>query len=189
MKRIRLIAPKLCAHCNNQFLQRRKSQIYCSKKCGKDVLIARYYHRQPRAINIPSGTTGAMHELKVAVDLMNNGYNVFRALSPACPCDLAVLIDGRLVLVEVTTGFKLVSGRITHGHLGKNDSGKYDILAIVFYDNSIIYRPTIEEFIELTSVAKSVAAQFERMGIEAESKVKKWIRERSDTPPYPTNQI
>ena len=40
------------------------------------------------------GTTGAIAELVVATDLLGRGYEVFRALSPSCSGDLAVLKNG-----------------------------------------------------------------------------------------------
>lgn len=88
-----------------------------------------------------------MSELRVAVDLMDKQYEVFRSISPACSCDLAILKGNKLIRVEVTTGTKAYTpGNITHP---PKDASRYDVLAVVIGD-SIVYKPDDwEEFYEL----------------------------------------
>lgn len=88
-----------------------------------------------------------MHELLVALDLMRKGYHVFRALSPACPCDLAVVSGGTTYRIEVTSGYRAKNGRVATPADKAKQSHKYDVLAIVV-DGEIIYRGT-----ELPSLA------------------------------------
>lgn len=57
----------------------------------------------PAVHDLSSGAVGALRELLVASDLMYRGYEVFRALSPASPCDLLILYDGQTKRVEVRT--------------------------------------------------------------------------------------
>lgn len=57
-----------------------------------------------------TGAIGAANELRAAVFLMRRGYEVFRALSPTCSCDLIVLKDGLLKRVEVRTGRRATNG-------------------------------------------------------------------------------
>lgn len=74
---------------------------------------------------------------------MQKGYNVFRSMSPACPCDIAILKDGALSRVEVTTGKKLPSGKIMYP---PHKEHTYDVLAVVLYDHgapAIIYEPEL----------------------------------------------
>jgi hypothetical protein len=55
---------------------------------------------------IPSGTVGAITELKVSVDLMSKGFHVFRALSPNAPCDLFAMKGGSQFEIEVRTAYR-----------------------------------------------------------------------------------
>lgn len=88
-------------------------------------------------------TVGAIGELRVSVDLLRLGYEVFRAISATASCDLAVLQNGRLLRVEVRTGYESRhSGKIT-GNFEKQF--RADILAIALPDR-IVYRPPLEGF-------------------------------------------
>jgi hypothetical protein len=101
------------------------------------------YRKANPPTGVPSGTVGAIGELLVAADLMRKGYAVFRSMSPACPCDIAILKDGVLSRVEVTTGKKLPSGKIMYP---PHKTHTYDILAIVLYDHgapAIVYEPEL----------------------------------------------
>jgi len=53
---------------------------------------------------VSRSTKGAISELLVAGDLLFKGYEVFRAVSPACSCDLIAQKNGRLTRIEVRTG-------------------------------------------------------------------------------------
>jgi len=90
-------------------------------------------------IDLPSGTVGALHELLVCADLMMKGYNVFRAMSPSCSCDIMATKADVIYRIEVTTGIKYPStGRISYpAH--KNGRYLFDILAVVFHNGEIIY--------------------------------------------------
>jgi hypothetical protein len=92
-------------------------------------------------ITPPTATVGAVNELRVSADLLLKGYNVFRALSPSCPCDLLILKNGSTLRVEVTTANYAASGRIIHNKQG--DTHKFDVLAIVKRQGEIIYVPEL----------------------------------------------
>lgn len=100
------------------------------------------------SINNTSGVTtptvGAMNELLVACRLMLLGYNVFRALSPSCPCDLAILKGEKLIRVEVTTGTMGITGRLSFPKTKLKDGGKCDLLAVV-HKGSIYFSPDLEQ--------------------------------------------
>lgn len=130
-----------CLRCDALFSTGRQTQVYCSLDCRNTVTRNAW-----RELNPPSGlataTTGAISELVIAVDLMKSGYSVFRALSPACHCDLAVLRDGKLCRVEVKTAYLSATGKITYP---APLSDRYDVLALVRNDH-IEYLPPIEEW-------------------------------------------
>lgn len=91
---------------------------------------------------LASSTTGAVSELTVACDLLKRGYEVFRAVSPSCSCDLAILKDNKLVRVEVRTAQRnQVTGNVLYPNPDRN---RFDVLALVLLaDNEIIYIPEL----------------------------------------------
>ena len=71
---------------------------------------------------------------------MAKGYEVFRALSQACSCDLAILLNGELYRVEVRTVPRNRDGSLSYQ---PPDAPRHDILAIVDYSGDITYRPSL----------------------------------------------
>lgn len=97
---------------------------------------------------VSTGTTGAISELLAAAALMAEGFQVFRALSPACSCDLVVLVNGRLCRVEVRTGKHLADGRVTCGFNSLNDAARFDVLAVVMQESGrVVCLPTVEAWL------------------------------------------
>ena len=132
-----------CKHCGKDFLPKIcgrpgvRSQLFCTRNCSSLDRQKRWKAgNQHIALKLPRGTVGAIHELVVATDLLKMGFHVFRSLSPACPCDLAILSNNKLIRVEVTTGYRSIGGNIQHN---KKDIGKFDILAVVEHNGTITY--------------------------------------------------
>ena len=125
---------KTCKNCNEIIPEyKRKNSIFCCKSCrikynGKNL------SRKGRDINLSNGTIGAINELLVSTDLYYKGFNVFRSLSPSCPCDLIVTFDNSLKRVEVRSG--LIT---SNNKLRVTTSNKADLLAVVLQTNQIIY--------------------------------------------------
>ena len=81
---------------------------------------------------------GAVSEMRVTIDLTERGYEVFKSINPSCSCDIAILKNGSLLRVEVTTGrFKPNGGLLYPNHAKDN----FDILAIVLPSGEINYIP------------------------------------------------
>lgn len=80
------------------------------------------------------GTKGAAGELIVCVDLLSKGWEVFRAVSPQCSCDLVAHRAGELVRVEVRTGYRNARGRVVASR--KCDA---DVLAVVLEGFEVVY--------------------------------------------------
>ncbi len=125
-----------CLGCGGELSEqkRRRRAKFCSVGCH-----TRYQNRQWGRVNpgsgVSSGTAGAIGELKVAADLLAKGYEVFRAVSPSCSCDLAILLKDQLLRVEVRTGYRSPgTGRIIYPKSG----GKRDVMAVVL-PHSIAY--------------------------------------------------
>lgn len=88
--------------------------------------------------NLPAGTVGTLRELLVAADLMERGYHVFRAISPACPCDLVVQKDEVTLRVEVRSLRRNRIGYLYDG-VTRSDIGNFDVVANVAMDKTIRY--------------------------------------------------
>ena len=98
-----------CKHCLKSFEPKTNhKQLYCSKPCSSaswrtsNSLTAQY--------NLDKSTVGAINELKASVFLMEKGYEVFRALSPATSCDLIAMKSDEVLRIEVRTGYSTPTG-------------------------------------------------------------------------------
>jgi len=97
---------------------------------------------------VPEGvapsTVGAIAEHRVAADLLLRGYEVFRASSPTCSCDLIAYRGGVMRSLEVRTGQITVyqNGR-QRVHWTRKDF-RADAYAVVLPDQ-IKYVPELEE--------------------------------------------
>ena len=91
-----------------------------------------------------------------AVDLMKRGYEVFRALSPACSCDLIALGPFGALRIEVRTGKKsLITGNLNFsrneqlggaGKKTKRSETDLDHYAVVVHhgtETEVIYFPEL----------------------------------------------
>ena len=134
---------KLCKSCNNPIPEKRINRfgvIYCSNKCRKSVEKEKYRLINTFSSILPTGTIGAIHELKVCTDLLIKGYEVFRSLSQSCSCDVAILKSKKLLRVEITTGYYTNSKKVSYP---PHDLSKYDLLAVVTKDGKIHYVPEL----------------------------------------------
>ena len=98
-----------------------------------------------------AGTTGAISELKVCVDLMAKGYHIFRSESPCCPCDLVALKNGITLTVEVRTIARNPSGTIPQSAYRVSEQGVVNCFAFVFKDNGedIVYHSSVGVAIDM----------------------------------------
>ena len=136
---------RTCEICNETFKASIfKNQKYCSRACAQKAQHNKYRSSNPlsqlalRGIKLSTSTKGALSELKVAIDLIEKGYEVFKAVSPGTSCDYAIWKDGKLLRLEVKSRFYGCSGVMS-----KNPPHKADILALVYPDNLITYTPDL----------------------------------------------
>lgn len=85
---------------------------------------------------IKPGCVAAASELAVCIDLINQGWDVFRAVSPQHPFDLIAVRGMCKLEIEVRTS-NTVKGRMNAGK-----HGRYDVLAIV-RGSAVEYRPPL----------------------------------------------
>ena len=132
---------RYCVYCGKELPNEKWK--YCSPECKAAYVKEEYRKANPAILRGgTSATTGAISELRVAIDLLVKGYNVFRSLSPSCPCDLAILKDGQLLKVEVRTSFISTSGKIYRTINKRDESKNIDIYAWVL-PTKIVYEPEL----------------------------------------------
>jgi hypothetical protein len=134
-----------CACCLNEpRIVRGQRSKFCSDQCR------RAFYRQRNGLSsaypgLPSASVGAIGELRVSVDLLAKGYEVFRAVSASCSCDLAILKNGRLLRIEVRTGYRIkATGALLASRNRQKDAGRQDHYAFVL-PGEIIYDPPLPE--------------------------------------------
>ncbi len=91
---------------------------------------------------LSTGTKGAVSELRVAVDLLDRGWEVFRSLSPTCSCDLIARRDGVTVDIEVRSGTRNKSGTLSYSQRNVRAA----LVAVVLPEGGIEYIPEIRLF-------------------------------------------
>ena len=124
---------KTCSICRAYFDTVQPKAKYCSNKCRRR---AEY---EPVGHGLSKGTVGAIAELRVSSELLLKNYEVFRALSPNSSCDLAILKNGKLIRVEVRTGY--VNETTGNIHYSRHNV-RADVVAVVLPDR-IIYHGTL----------------------------------------------
>jgi len=130
--------PPPCASCGEPidvrpFAGRRP--IYCSPECRPSHKPpSRRTELSPRN-GLSPGTSGAASELRVAFDLLERGYAVFRSVSPNAPFDLVAVRDEELLRIEVRSGTR--NG--DHVSCTRKPSDTGDLYAAVCPDNSVEY--------------------------------------------------
>lgn len=131
---------RVCVYCGKELPT--PKWRYCSFECKAAYTREEYLKANPTLLRgKTSATTGAISELRVAVDLLAKGYDVFRALSPSCPCDLVILKEGRLLRVEVRTAHISPWGKMYKLKSLRDIGDKTDIYAHVLPD-TIVYVPS-----------------------------------------------
>jgi hypothetical protein len=131
------IPPRNCTVCGLVFSPYRSHQKRCSLECTK-VEGAKGI---VKSWGISCGSLGALAELLASVDLMKRGYEVFRALSPACSCDLIAMKAGVILRVEVRSARRKIDGAVRYPT--KNIKGD-QIAAVTHDDGAIHYVPELK---------------------------------------------
>ena len=138
---------RTCPICQKQFDAKRTNHLFCSDECyvkdhGRRNNEA---NTAQRKLRLTTSTIGAVSELQVSADLLSKGYDVFRSVSPTSSCDLAILQDGKLLRVEVRTGYFYMtnSGIRRVSRFYSHDEGRSDILATAYADGVITYKPDL----------------------------------------------
>lgn len=126
-----------CKFCKKKYKKKKSIQKFCSTKCRNDSYIKR--NRKHRNIKIKErGKIGALSELLVCADLLNEGFEVFRSVSQSCSCDLICMKDDKIYRVEVKTARIYGDDEKIYHQMNFNYK-KFDLLALVI-GKKIIYK-------------------------------------------------
>ncbi len=145
-----------CFICQADFENCQPKSRYCSTKCrNKAYAISSSLNlgKDSSIKNIPTGTVGCLAEMLVSVELMEKGYSVFRALSPTCFCDLISVKDGKMLRIEVRTGY--INGSTGKVLFPLKKRGEIDIFAVYirsiksvkYYDKDVTLKTKDEIFL------------------------------------------
>ena len=133
-----------CLRCGKDFEPLSVKQVFCSENCRE-----LYWHNRRKSAkwikdnHLSAGTVGAIAELMVSVALMRKGFEVFRALSPSCSCDLLATKEGKAYKVEVRTGYYLAA-KVSYSH---GNIRSPNVAAVTHIDGVVHFFPDVESFI------------------------------------------
>lgn len=135
-----------CVQCDVVFNSIHPNTKTCSSEC-RNIRNNIISGRKSKS-DMPCGTVGAVSEMAIAIDLMRNGYSVFRALSPACFCDLIACKDDKTLKIECRTGYRHpFSNKI---HYPKKMYAEIDLLAVFVHHDTEIHYFSSESFQEVS---------------------------------------
>lgn len=119
---------RYCCVCGNR-LEAGRRDYWCSRTCRESEEAAE--REEPKTW----ANKGATAELRVAVDLLERGYHVFRSVTLHCPCDLVAWRPGKRVWrVEV----KQTAGKMAWARQSSK-ANQYDVLAVAVQGEAIAY--------------------------------------------------
>lgn len=117
----------------------RRHAKFCSPHCYKEAQRQRYQSLNPSRFGLRPNTAGTISELRVVIDLLQKGYQIFRAVDTGAKCDLAIVKNALLKLVEVKSAHYRPDGKVM---FGKPVNNEFDYLALCLPDQ-IIYQPPL----------------------------------------------
>jgi len=85
-----------------------------------------------------NGTSGALSELRACADLLIKGFEVFRAVSPSCSCDLMIRNGNKYLTIEVRTAYTTHTGAVVYS----KKRIRADHVAAVF-PSEVVYFPLL----------------------------------------------
>lgn len=133
---------RVCIGCQKPMPGRRRK--YCNAACRRKYAYNKWRITNPKGHGCRNtADAGALAELLVCADLLNSGYQVFRAVSPAASCDLIVVISSTKILrIQVKTAFRNRRGNIV---CLKEPPERCDVTAAVMLsEKSVTYFPSIK---------------------------------------------
>ena len=135
---------RICVGCGNRLSEARPlTALFCSAKCRRENEKRKWRKANPHRSLCSPASAGAASELAVCSDLLAKGYHVFRAVSPSCCCDIAIVVGAKMLRVEVKTACR--SAIKPENLTFPKPKNEFDLLALVVLgDRHIEYRPPLD---------------------------------------------
>lgn len=135
-----------CDWCSKPLPDDAKSnRRFCNRHCASDYAKKQWREKNPKSPmgRLATGTVAEVNEMRVAIDLLRRGCNVYRAAFQGMPSDMLVYPKGWLtpLRIEVTSGNFTTKGKLAHPN---RDGAQFDVLAVVVGDD-IHYIPELEK--------------------------------------------
>lgn len=129
----------------------KSNRKFCDKHCASEYAKKEWRERNPKSplTQLATNTVAEANEMKVAIDLLVKGWQVYRAAFPGMLCDMLIYSpnavryeeDSGMRRVEVTSGNYAANGTLSHPI---RTPANYDVLAIVT-PSKIVYKPELGE--------------------------------------------
>lgn len=138
--RLEKLPPAPCQACQKPLPEFRTTRRkFCSTRCANAEATQKFSDLNVK-LDVSSGTMGAITELMISTDLLRQGWEVFRALSPSCSCDLVISKGGVTRRVEVRTGYIRPNGAI---YWPKKGTTPDHYAVVVMALDKLIYEPPL----------------------------------------------
>lgn len=131
--------------CNKEFHTTRSFQKYCNSRCASAARL-KDYEVDPFSCGeeISPSNKGAFSEMIACADLIRKGYDVFRAVSPASPCDIVAIKDNIILRIEVRTARRYRDGALSHFTCHKDGPARSDIYMVVLGSEVLYFNNNLE---------------------------------------------
>lgn len=137
--------PRMCAECKGPIgPHKNKNTLYCKPACAQARQVREWQAANQNRSGVPldTNTVSELSKMLVATHLVNKGYEVFKALTKRS-CDFAVAVGGRLLRIDVCTGYYTTTGALQYP---KGDPSP-DVYAVVVNRGEVItFEPSLETF-------------------------------------------
>ena len=88
-------------------------------------------------MGLPTNTVGTMSELRIALDLLARGYEVFRTMSTNSHFDIVAFKNGDIFKIEVKTGYKShATGKLEFPRHSHDD---WDVMGVCINEGNEIH--------------------------------------------------
>jgi hypothetical protein len=141
-----------CLWCGKEVASSVPRRKYCDEDCARSrnrVLSREYQRVNGCRTGIPKNRTceeGAIHELLVHIDLLRKGWKVFAPSYATKGVDLVALKGNTLLRVQVKKAqFNSKTGTMSAPSSASKYREMYDILALSFDGEQVVYRPPLPE--------------------------------------------
>ena len=127
-----------CKGCGKEFSVTRgrlKQKVYCSALCRTKSYNEKTFPGSEFPHGLATGTVATISEMRVCIDLLRRGLDVFRSQSSR-KSSLVFIVERLCFRVAISTAYRSPVTSKLHFSEGP---GEFDLLALALPDNEIVY--------------------------------------------------